>query len=106
MQRIKFNFSLNTFYQKGIVERDRSIYALYHVTILMDSKLQRGHVDVDLRINHKLKRHCKSVFRGNTILDVIVLIFAIIISKLYIFSVLKLIKLLKVCVHVYGMIVV
>jgi len=105
VKHIEFDFSLNSFYQKGIVERERSIYALYHVTIIMDSKLQHGHVDVHLRLDHKLERFCKSTLRKGTILDVIVLFFAIIISILYILSVLQLIKLLKVCIHVYSLFV-
>jgi len=99
VKQVKFNFTLNTFYQKGIVERDRAIHALYDVDIVMNNKLQRGHVDVDLRIDPKLERRCKTTLRRGTILDIFVLIFALIISKLYIYSVLKLIKLLKVCLY-------
>ena len=97
VQLVKFNFTLNTFYQKGIVERDNAIYAVYHVNVALENKLQRGHVEVDLKIYPKLERYCKSTLRRGTILDVFVLVFTIIISKLYIFSVLKLIRLLKVC---------
>ena len=96
VQLVKFNFTLNTFYQKGIVECDSAIHAVYHVNITMKNKLQRGHVEVGLKIYPKLERYCKSTLRRGTILDVFVLVFAIIISKLYILSVLKLTRLLKV----------
>jgi len=98
VQQMKFNFILDTFYQTGIIEHDRAIHALYYINIVMDNKLQRGHVDVELKIDPKLERYCKSsTLRRGTILDIIVLIFALVISKLYIFSVLKVMKLLKVC---------
>ena len=96
LQQMKFSFTLTTFYQKGIVERDNAINAVYHVDITMKNKLQRGHLEVDLKIDPKLERYCKSTLRRGTILDVFVLVFAIIISKLYIISVVKLIRLLKV----------
>ena len=96
LQQMKFSFTLNALYQTGIVERDSAINAVYHVDITMKNKLQHGHVEVDLKIDPKLERYHKSTLRRGTILDVFVLVFAMIISKLYIISVLKLIRLLKV----------
>ena len=93
-----FGFVLNTFYRQGIVEHDRAISALYDVEIVMENKLQSGFVSVDLRMDRQLKRSCKSTLRGVTILDVFVLVFAIVISNLYIISVLRQIKFLKVCI--------
>ncbi|XP_065903014.1 mucolipin-3-like [Dysidea avara] len=95
LQQMKFSFTLNALYQTGIVERDSAINAVYHVDITMKNKLQHGHVEVDLKIDPKLERYHKSTLRRGTILDVFVLVFAMIISKLYIISVLKLIRLLK-----------
>jgi len=95
---VTFGFVLNTFYRQGIVEHDRAISALYDVEIVMDNKLQSGFVSVDLRMDRQLKRSCKSTLRGVTILDVFVLVFAIVISNLYIISVLRQKKFLKVCI--------
>ena len=103
MQQINFAFSLDAFYQKGIIERDRSIHAFYHVEIVMNNEVQRGHILVDLRIDSKLHRYCYSSVRRSTILDVIVLLSALIISKLYIFSALRQIKLLKVGAVMYNL---
>jgi len=103
LQKIKFAFFLDAFYQKGIIERFNSIHAFYHVEITMNNKVQRGHIHVDLTIDSKLKRYCKSNLRRGTIMDVIVILCALIISALYIFSALRQIKLLKVCAFMYNL---
>jgi len=97
IQQVQFDFTLETFYRRGIVESDRATTAEYNIEIVMENKLHRGYVSVDLRIDNKLERFCTSTLRGCTILDVFVLVFAIVILILYIISVLRMIKVLKVC---------
>ena len=86
-------------YQKGVIENYNAVDVEFRVDILLNAHnyLHSSHVDVEVTVEHELKRKCKEPLRArNTVIDGIVIVLSILASIGYSLSVIRSVRLAKV----------
>ena len=82
------------------MESNNAIKAEFAVNVAMDNELHSGHIHVSLHLHPTLTRVCRGHVKGDIILDFFVLIVLILSTIAYAISILKAIKLARVCNYV------
>ena len=94
-----FNFTLNTIYQKGIIEDYNPVEVEFtvHIRLNAHDHLHSSHVNVEVKVEPTLTRICKESLRARTtVIDSVVIVLAMLASIGYSLSVIRSIQLAKV----------
>ena len=103
IEKITFDFTLGAFYKTGIIESNNGIEAEFAVNVALENELHSSEVHVSLHLYPTLTRICRGHIRGDTVLDIFVLILLLLSTIAYVISTLNAIKLTRVCMYVdYG----
>ena len=101
IRSITFKFSLATVYQEYDVEDYNSVDAKFFITVSLKNIMHGSSMSVDVTFHRdpQLRRQCRSFRKKSTIVDIIVMTLLILSSWTYIMSIIKSIKLAKVCMY-------
>ena len=100
-----FNLTLNTTYQKGVIEDYNAVEVNFSVDIRLNghNHLHSSHVDVEVVVEPLLKRLCDRPLRARTtVIDSVVIVLAMLASIGYLLSVIRSIRLAKVSNFEYS----
>ena len=88
-----------TTYQKGIIEGYNTVTATFTVNIILITRdlLHTSHVSVEVTLDPELRRPCEKPIRNNTIVGCFVILFSMLTFIAYSLSVLRAIRLARVC---------
>lgn len=97
IKQIKFDFTLGAYYNVRIIEHNNAVEAEFALEVMLIAELHSGHLHVEAKLVPTLTRVCNGSMRRNTALDIIVLIILILSSSTVVNSIVKSVKLGRVC---------
>lgn len=99
IQEVTFDFTLTSNYQKGVIEQYNAIEVEFGINILLmaHNHLHNSRVDVELHLQPKLTRCDVKLRVASTIIDVVVILVAILATVAYSLSIIRAVRLTKVC---------
>lgn len=96
-----FKFTLNTTYQRGVIEYNNEVEVKFEVKIQLNAHehLHSSHVNVEVEVEPNLRRPCRSPKVWKTVIDSAVIVLAMLASIGYSLSIVRSIRLTKVSIH-------
>ena len=100
---IKFNFAFATRYQDYDVEDYNPVNVTFFIEIALSNELYGSGMFVEITFprDPKLQRQCRSFRMRSTIVDIFVMILLTLSSCTYIMSIVKTVRLAKVCIYIH-----